>query len=98
MDKKRTLYYKTLWLEISQTGTRRKINVAVIQLLAMKYCPPPRQKSTKMKGKQHSNYSQSEEVTTAIEKNPSKDPPAIVFFLQRKYLDSIREHSELLSR
>ncbi len=44
------------------------------------------------------NDPRSEEVTTATEKNPGKDPPAIVFFLQRKYLDSIWEHSELLSR
>ncbi len=30
--------------------------------------------------------------------NPGKKPPAIVFFLQRKYLDSIRQHTELFSR
>jgi hypothetical protein len=52
----------------------------------------------KMKEKPHKNWPRLEEVTTAIEKNPGKGPPAIVFFLQRKYLDSIREHSELLSR
>ncbi len=40
----------------------------------------------KLKGKQHTNYPRSEDVTTAIEKNPGYDPPAIVFFLQRKDL------------
>jgi len=34
----------------------------------------------KLKGKQHTNYPRSEEDATAIEKNPGKDPPAIVFF------------------
>jgi hypothetical protein len=43
----------------------------------------------KFKGIQHTNYPRSEEVPTAIEKNPGYDPPAIVFFLQRKDLDSI---------
>jgi hypothetical protein len=33
-----------------------------------------------LKGKQHFNCPRSEEVTTAIEKNPGKDPSAIVFF------------------
>jgi hypothetical protein len=34
----------------------------------------------KWKGKQHTNYHRSEDVTTAIEKNPGKDLPAMVFF------------------
>jgi hypothetical protein len=34
----------------------------------------------KLKGKQHTNYPRSEEVPTAVEKNPGHDPPAIVFF------------------
>jgi hypothetical protein len=34
----------------------------------------------KLKVKQHTNYPRSEDVTTAIEKNPGKDPPTIVFF------------------
>ncbi len=34
----------------------------------------------KLKEKPHTNWPRSEEVTTAIEKNPGKDPPAIVFF------------------
>jgi hypothetical protein len=34
----------------------------------------------KFKGKKHSNCPRSEEVTTAIEKNPGKDSSAIVFF------------------
>jgi hypothetical protein len=29
-------------------------------------------------------------VITGIEKNPGKEPPDIIFFLQRMYLDSIR--------
>jgi hypothetical protein len=33
-----------------------------------------------LKVKQHTNYPRSEDVNTAIEKNPGKDPPAIVFF------------------
>ncbi len=32
------------------------------------------------KEKPHKNWPRLEEVTTAIEKNPGKDPPAIVFF------------------
>ncbi len=43
--------------------------------------------------KPHKNWPRLEQVTTAIEKNPGNDPPAIVFFLQRKYLDSIQEHT-----
>jgi hypothetical protein len=44
--------------------------------------PPPLsvENPRKLKGKQHTNYPRSEEVTTAIEKNLGKDPPAIVFF------------------
>jgi hypothetical protein len=42
--------------------------------------PSPVKNPRKLKGKQHTNYPQSEEVTTAIEKNPGKDPPAVVFF------------------
>jgi hypothetical protein len=34
----------------------------------------------KLKGIQHTNYPRSEEVPTAVEKNPGYDPPAIVFF------------------
>ena len=34
----------------------------------------------KLKEKPHKNWPRLEEVTTAIEKNPGKDPPAIVFF------------------
>jgi hypothetical protein len=34
----------------------------------------------KLKEKQHKNCPRLEEVTTAIEKNPGNDPPAIVFF------------------
>jgi hypothetical protein len=34
----------------------------------------------KMKEKPHKNWPRLEEVTTAIEKNPGKNPPAIVFF------------------
>jgi hypothetical protein len=34
----------------------------------------------KLKEKPHTNCRRSEEVTTAIWKNPGKDPPAIVFF------------------
>ncbi len=43
-------------------------------------------------------YSPSEAVTNAMEKNMGKDPPVIVFLLQRKYLNSIREYTELFSR
>jgi hypothetical protein len=51
------------------------------ELLVMKYCPPfPVKNPRKMKEKQNTNYPRSEEVTTAIEQNPGKDPPAIVFF------------------
>ncbi len=41
--------------------------------------PSPVKNPPKLKGKQHTNYPRSEDVTTAIEKNPGKDPPAIVF-------------------
>jgi hypothetical protein len=34
----------------------------------------------KLKEKPHKNWPRLEEVTTAIEKNPGNDPPAIVFF------------------
>ncbi len=34
----------------------------------------------KFKEKLHKNWPRLEEVTTAIKKNPGKDPPAIVFF------------------
>ncbi len=34
----------------------------------------------KLKEKPQKNWPRLEEVTTAIEKNPGKDPPAIVFF------------------
>jgi hypothetical protein len=34
----------------------------------------------KLKEKPHKNWPRSEEVITAIEKNPGKDPSAIVFF------------------
>ncbi len=40
----------------------------------------------KFKVKQHTNYPRSEDVTTAIEKNPGKDPPAIVFFCSESTL------------
>jgi hypothetical protein len=47
----------------------------------MKDCPPsPIKNPRKFKGKQHTNYPRLEDATTAIEKNPGKDPPAIVFF------------------
>jgi hypothetical protein len=49
--------------------------------MGMKYCPPsPVKNPRKLKGILHTNYPRSEEITTAIEKNPGKDPPAIVFF------------------
>jgi hypothetical protein len=40
----------------------------------------PLENPRKLKEKPHKNWPRSEEVTTAIEKNPGKDPPAIVFF------------------
>ena len=59
-------------------------------LLATKYCFPfPVKNPRKLKVKQLTNYPRSEDETTAIEKNPGYVLPAIVFFLQRKYLDSI---------
>jgi hypothetical protein len=42
--------------------------------------PSPVKNPRKLKEKQHTNYPRLEEVTTAIEKNPGKDPPAIMFF------------------
>ncbi len=42
--------------------------------------PSPVKNPRKLKVKQHANYPRSEDVTTAIEKNPGKDPPAIMFF------------------
>ncbi len=48
--------------------------------MAMKYHPPPRQKSTKVEKKPHKNYTRLEEVTTGIEKNPDREPPTIDFF------------------
>ena len=42
--------------------------------------PSPLENPRKLKEKSHKNWPRSEEVTTAIEKNPGKDPPAVVFF------------------
>ena len=42
--------------------------------------PKPTRKSTKIERKTAKNWPRLEVVTTAIEKNPGKDPPAIVFF------------------
>jgi hypothetical protein len=50
-------------------------------LLATKYCfPCPVKNPRKLKVKQLTNYPRSEDVTTAIEKNPGYVLPAIVFF------------------
>jgi hypothetical protein len=50
-------------------------------LLATKYCFPCLVKNPrKLKVKQLTNYPRSEDVTTAIEKNPGYVLPAIVFF------------------
>ncbi len=40
----------------------------------------------KLKEKPHKNWPRLEEVTTAIVKNPGKDPPAIVFFCSGRTL------------
>jgi hypothetical protein len=42
--------------------------------------PQPHKKTRKLKEKQHKNNPRSEEVTTGIEKNPNKEPPATMFF------------------
>ncbi len=56
------------------------INLQIADTVRIAPRPLPRQKSTKIEVNQHTNYHRSEDVTTAIEKNPGKDPPAIVFF------------------
>ena len=43
--------------------------------------PSPLENPRKLKEKLHKNWPRSEDVTTAIEKNPGNDPPAIMFFL-----------------
>jgi hypothetical protein len=48
--------------------------------------PSPVKNPRKLKVKQHTNYPRSEDVTTAIEKNPGKDPPAIMFFCSGRTL------------
>jgi hypothetical protein len=42
--------------------------------------PSPLKNPRKLKENPPKNWPRSEDVTTAIEKNPGKDPPAIVFF------------------
>jgi len=51
-------------------------------LIYVYYLENPR----KLNEKPHKNWPRLEEVTTAIEKNPGKDPPAIVFFCSRSTL------------
>jgi hypothetical protein len=48
--------------------------------------PSPVKNPRKLKEKQDTNYPRSEEVTTAIEQNPGKEPPGIVFFCSRSTL------------
>jgi hypothetical protein len=40
----------------------------------------------KLKEKLHKKWPRSEDVTTAMEKNPGNDPPAIVFFCSGRTL------------
>ena len=68
------------------TEDRVQISTVLIRLdryvlLATKYCfPCPVKNPRKLKVKQLTNYPRSEDVTTAIEKNPGYVLPATVFF------------------